>query len=77
MESKPYYTSHARQRMALRQITETEVEAVLREYDTEYPGRGSTRILIGGVGERRIKLVVAERNGRPVIITVAGRGESV
>lgn len=51
---------------------------MLAEYDTEYPGRNGTRVLVGGAGERRIKLVVGvARNGAPLIITVAGKEEPV
>ena len=64
--------------MERRNISAAEVEAVLTDYDTEYEGRNGTRVLIGGVGERRIKLVVGVgRFGEPRIITVAGKGEPV
>jgi hypothetical protein len=63
--------------MARRQISEAEVEAVLRSHDTEYPGRRGARVLVGGAGERRIKVVVAEEGDQIVVITVAGKGEDV
>jgi hypothetical protein len=64
--------------MTQRNISPSDVEAVLREYDTEYLGRHGTRVLIGEVHDRRIKVVVGvARSGAPLIVTVAGKEESI
>lgn len=57
--------------MTQRGITETEVEAVLRDYHTDYPDRVGNRILIGRPAGRRIKVVVGKLSNPPFIITVA------
>ena len=57
--------------MALRRITEREVEVVLSEHHTKYPDKKGNDILIGHVDSRRIKIVVARGSMPPRIITAA------
>ena len=54
------YTNHARQRMALRGITQQEVESVLAAPDTIRPSSTSLNpIHVGHPGGRRIEVVIA------------------
>lgn len=68
---RPRYTRHARDQMALRGISEAEVEAVLADFHTEYPDREGNRIVIGRPGGRRVKVVVARGSDPPRVITAA------
>ena len=57
--------------MAVRRITEREVEAVLFEHHTRYSDKKGNDIFIGHVDSRRIKIVVAKGSMPPRIITAA------
>ena len=65
------YTRHARSQMALRRISEAEVEEVLRRYHTHYKDRQDNDIYVGHPGGRRVKVVVAKHSEPPLIITAA------
>lgn len=59
------YTAHARQRMAERGISESEVEAALADPEITYPdGRGNMNFIRGNVR------VVASPDGKKVITVV-------
>jgi Domain of unknown function (DUF4258) len=68
---KPIYTTHARKQMALRGITEAEVEATIARNHTSYPDKAGNQNLISHVKGRRIKVVVAKDSDPPRIITAA------
>ena len=65
------YTMHARERMAQRQITESEVEATLRDHHTEYLDKKGNLVCIGHPDGRRIKIVIQKDSHPPHIITAA------
>lgn len=65
------YTRHARNQMALRRISEAEVEEVLQHYHTHYEDRQGNDIYIGHPGDRRVKVVVAKHSDPSLIITAA------
>ncbi len=66
-----YYTKHARDQMQARDISEDEVEAVLRSYHTHYADRNGNDIYVGHPGGRRVKVVVAKNSKPPLVITAA------
>jgi predicted naringenin-chalcone synthase len=57
--------------MAVRRITESEVEEVLRSYHTRYEDRKGNDIWVGHPGGRRIKVVTA-RGSDPKLVITAG-----
>jgi hypothetical protein len=57
--------------MALRRISETEVEEVLQHYHTHYKDRHGNDIYVGHLGSRRVKVVVVKHSEPPLIITAA------
>lgn len=57
--------------MALRGISEAEVEDALRSYHTHYTDRKGNDIFVGHPGGRRVKVVVARGSDPPLIITTA------
>lgn len=65
------YTTHARDQMDLRRISETEVEQVIRHYHTHYADRKGNDIYIGHPSGRRVKVVVAKDSDPPLVITAA------
>ena len=65
------YTRHAREQMALRRISETEVEEVIRQHHTRYADRKDNDIYVGHPGSRRVKVVVAKDSDPPLVITAA------
>ncbi len=65
------YSRHAREQMALRHISETEVGHVLSHYHTHYLDRKGNDIYIGHPGGRRVKVVVAKDSDPPLVITAA------
>lgn len=65
------YTSHAREQMALRKITELEVEATLQDHHTAYTDKKGNPIYIGEPNGRRIKVVIRKDSDPPHIITAA------
>ena len=65
------YTRHARDQMALRRISETEVEEVIRRHHTHYADRNGNDIYVGHPGGRRVKVVVAKNTDPPLVITAA------
>jgi hypothetical protein len=64
------YSSHARNRMEQRRVSEEEVEAVLTQSHTTYASRDGTTVYIGRPGGRRIKVVVRQDSSPPFVITV-------
>ena len=65
------YTRHAREQMAFRRISETEVEEVIRQHHTHYADRKDNDIYVGHPGGRRVKVVVAKDSDPPLVITAA------
>lgn len=65
------YTRHARRQMALRGITEMEVETALDNHHTTYTDKLGNPIFIGHAKNRRIKVVVKLGSEPPHIITGA------
>ena len=65
------YTRHAREQMALRRISEGEIEDVLQGFHTHYYDRNGNDIYVGHPGGRRVKVVVARGGEPPLIITAA------
>ena len=65
------YTTHARDQMALRSISEAEVEDVIRQHHTHYADRKGNDIYVGHPGGRRVKVVVAKDSDPPLVITAA------
>lgn len=63
------YTSHARQRMKQRRISEAEVEACLQDHDLLYRDKKGNPKYDTYVEGRRIKVVVQKENNS-VVITV-------
>ena len=66
-----HYTRHAREQMAFRRISETEVEEVIRQHHTHYADRKGNNIYVGHPGGRRVKVVVAKDTDPPLVITAA------
>jgi len=59
-------------RMRQRRISEAEVEAVLADHHTDYPGNVSgRRVLIGHPNGRYIKVVIVEGTSPIEVVTVA------
>ena len=50
------YTPHARKRQRERNVTDAEVENVLRRYETEIPARDGRRHRYKVIGARRIRV---------------------
>jgi hypothetical protein len=69
----PIYSRHARKRMALRGISEQDVEFILRHPHTEYPDRDGNRVLVGDRGGRQLKVIVAQDSDPQFVITTAWR----
>lgn len=69
----PRYSRHARDQMRERHISESDVEAVLEHYDTQYADKDGNAILVGDAGSRRIKVVVAKGSNPPFVITTASK----
>ncbi len=67
---RPIYTTHAREQMADRGITEEEVEFCLNEPEITRPGERETLILTAHPNSRFIKIVVPIAKPR-LIITAA------
>lgn len=67
---KPIYTDHARDQMALRHISEEEVQFVLNNPEITRPGEGNTLIHTAHPNSRYIKIVVQQKKSR-VIITAS------
>jgi hypothetical protein len=65
------YTKHARLRIAQRNISEAEVEAVLRNPSYSYTDKAGNPVHVGYPAGRRIKVVVAKGSNPQKIITVA------
>jgi hypothetical protein len=60
--------------VAQRRILPAEAERVYYEYDVERPGeRPGTRLLVGTVDGRRLKIVVDDRGDAIQVITVADK----
>ncbi len=57
--------------MALRRISDAEVEEVLRRYHTCYKDRKGNDIFVGHPGGRRVKVVIAKGSEPPLVITAA------
>ena len=75
------YEPHARQKMAIRDISTAMVEAVLAKPDRvtpapTAPGRTQRRsnILWGRVGQRTLKVYVKVGSNPPLVTTVAWKG---
>lgn len=64
------YTTHAREQMRNRGISEMEVESCWNNHHTTYSDRKGNPNYIADVEGRHIKVVVKKQNNR-VIITVA------
>ena len=69
-KKQPIYTSHARDQMADRGITEEEIEFCLNEPEITRPGERDTLILTAHPKGRFIKIVVPRKKPR-LIITAA------
>jgi hypothetical protein len=65
------FTRHAREQMAIRKISDSEVLAALQSYHTHYTDRSGNDIYVGRPGGRRVKVVVAKGSEPPLIITAA------
>ncbi len=65
------YTHHAREQMALRRMSEAEVEDVIRQHHTHYADRNGNDIYVGHPSGRRVKVVVAKNSDPPLVITAA------
>lgn len=66
---KPTYTKHARKQMAIRRISESEVEQALVGHHISYTDRVGNPIYVGRVLGRRIKVVVRKDSDPPHVIT--------
>lgn len=64
------YTAHARQRMALRGITEEMVRRAVKEPDATGTGYQARSLAYRRFQQGRIKVVYAEEAGEVVVITV-------
>jgi hypothetical protein len=64
------YTHHARQRMALRNVSHAEVMQTLTDPDTRYTDPDGHPIFTRFIGTRRIKVVVAPGGPPHVVITI-------
>ncbi|MEJ5376121.1 MAG: DUF4258 domain-containing protein [bacterium] len=64
------YTTHARQRMALRKITDEMVRRTLEMPEEQGTGYRHRSLAYRRFPEGRIKVVYAEDQGRIVVITV-------
>lgn len=69
--AKPTYTRHAREQMAARGISESQVERALTEFHTRYTDKAGNPIVIAHVDGRRIKVVYAKDSDPPHVITAA------
>lgn len=67
---KPIYTDHAREQMALRHISEEDVQFVCNNPEVTRPGECNTLIHTAHPNGRYIKIVVHQKKPR-VIITAA------
>ncbi len=69
---KPIYTTHARQRMAQRGVSESEVEDVLANHHASYADPAGNRNYVGHVNGKHVRVVVRGDGNPPpaVVITV-------
>ncbi len=63
------YSKHAKERMAERDISESEVEQVLEAPDIDYHDPKGSPIFVRQIGGRRIKVVVVQGSNPPHVIT--------
>ena len=85
VDRRVFFWRHARRRMSdpTREVSEQEVLAVLRGHnvDVQSDVDPAARILIGTVGERRIRVVIKPHHRSVEVITAmpvrSGRGESM
>lgn len=70
MKKRVRYTDHARDRMRERNVTESEVEEVLRKADITYPGKRGKTNYQGTVKDRRIRVTVKETSKDQIVVTV-------
>ncbi len=58
MSSGIYYTQHARERMAQRRVTESNVEEILRDHHITYTDRDGNLNFVGDLNGRRVRVVI-------------------
>ena len=79
--SPPVYDPHAELRMRQRRITGEQVERVLRDHHTSHPAeplrnsRFRSRIYVGTVDGRDLKVYIRDDSDPPYVTTVAWKDE--
>jgi hypothetical protein len=64
------FSAHARERMRERNVTEDEVSAVLNEHDVRFADRKGNPCYVRQLGDRRVKVVVAQDDTNFVITVI-------
>jgi len=67
----PIYTTHSRERMEERHVSDAEVRAVIADPDTTWTDGAGNPVLRKEVLGRKIKVVIAKGGNHAVVITVA------
>jgi hypothetical protein len=62
-------TTHAKQRMKERGVSEKEVFEVLKDPEYSYPGPAGEKNYIKTIGERKIRVVFDSKKNQKIIIT--------